>query len=152
MFWLRNNENNFQIHTLIPGGPISNFSPLNVHFILHTQIFSDIRARRGCFCTVKRSNFLIRKITAMKQSVSYPIWFYVSYVNVSCALLGGCFILFHREMFPECAVDVVKFLTPVSCKKGPDKRRRRSSLIRVVPVCYSDKHFVNSSSENHHTI
>ena len=52
----------------------------------------------------------------MKQSVSYPIWFYVSYVNVSCALLGGCFILFHREMFPECAVDVVKFWTPVSLK------------------------------------
>ena len=44
----------------------------------------------------------------------------------------------------------------VACQKGLDKQSRprsdcfwRSSLIRVCSICYSDKHFVNSSLINH---
>ena len=49
-------------------------------------------------------------------------------------------------------VNVLKIRTLVACQKGLDKQRRprsdcfcRSSLIWVFTVCYSDKHFVNSS-------
>ena len=52
-----------------------------------------------------------------------------------------------------CMVNVLKFLTLVACLKDLDKQSRqngffRSSLIRVFPVCYSDKHLVNSSPDN----
>ena len=50
-----------------------------------------------------------------------------------------------------------KIWTKVSCQKGQEKQWRpwsdcflRSSLIRVFPVCYSDKYFVNLSPEIHH--
>ena len=37
----------------------------------------------------------------------------------------------------------------MSAKKGLDKYAdSENSLIMVFPVCYSDKHFVNSSSDN----
>ena len=58
-------------------------------------------------------------------------------------------------------VNVLKFQTLVACQKGKDKQGRprsdcfcfwRSSLIRVFPVCYSYKQFVNFSPENHHFI
>ena len=52
-------------------------------------------------------------------------------------------------------VNDLKFWTLVACQKGLDKQCRprsdcfwRSSLIRVLPVCCSDKHFVNSSPYN----
>ena len=52
-------------------------------------------------------------------------------------------------------VDVLKFQTLVTCQKGLDKQCRPrsdcsliSSLIRVFPLCYADKHFVKSSPEN----
>ena len=54
-----------------------------------------------------------------------------------------------------CMVNILKLQTLVACQKGLDKQTRprsdcfwRSSLIRVFPVCYSDKKSVNSSSEN----
>ena len=57
-------------------------------------------------------------------------------------------------------VKVLKFRTPqgVAChKKGQEKQCRprsdcffRSSLIRVFPVCYSERHFESSSSDNWH--
>ena len=37
----------------------------------------------------------------------------------------------------------------LACQKGIEGR---GSLIRVFPVCYSDRHFVNSSSDNQHFI
>ena len=47
---------------------------------------------------------------------------------------------------------MLKFQTQVAYSKGIDKHCRprsdyflRSSLIRVLPVCYSEKHFVKSS-------
>ena len=43
---------------------------------------------------------------------------------------------------------VLKFWTLLTCQKDHDKQCR-SSLIRVFPVCYSDKHFVNFSTEKH---
>ena len=56
-------------------------------------------------------------------------------------------------------VNVKKFGTQVACQKCLDKQCRprsdcfwRSSLIRVCTVCYSDKHFVNSSPDNKHFI
>ena len=52
-------------------------------------------------------------------------------------------------------VDFLKFWTLVACKNGLDKQFRPrsdcfrcSSLIRVFPVCYYDKHFVNSTPAN----
>ena len=53
------------------------------------------------------------------------------------------------------SVNIPKFQTLVVCKKGLDKQCKtqiRSSLIRVFPVCYSGKHFVNSRPENHYFI
>ena len=58
-------------------------------------------------------------------------------------------------------VYILKFWKLVPCQKGIDKQCRaksdcffncfwRSSLIRVFPVCYCDKHFVNFSLENRH--
>ena len=44
-----------------------------------------------------------------------------------------------------------RFQTVFACINGIDKQRRprsRSCLIRVFPVCHSDKHFVNSSLDN----
>ena len=56
-------------------------------------------------------------------------------------------------------VNVLKFWTLVTCPKGLDKQVRprsdcfwRSRLIRVCPVCYSDKQFVNSSPDYHHLV
>ena len=53
-------------------------------------------------------------------------------------------------------VDVLKLGTLVACKKSLNKQGRpnfeEAVLIRVFPVCYSDKHFVNSSHENQHYI
>ena len=53
-------------------------------------------------------------------------------------------------------VNALKFITLFACQKGLDKQFRprsdcfmRSSLIRVFPVCYSDKHFVNSPDNLH---
>ena len=52
-------------------------------------------------------------------------------------------------------VNVLKIWTLVACQKGLDKQGRprpdcffRSSLVWVFRVCYSDKHFVNSTPEN----
>ena len=52
-------------------------------------------------------------------------------------------------------VNVLKFQMLVSCQKGLDKQSRpssdcffRSSLIKVLLVCYSEKHFVNFSLDN----
>ena len=50
-------------------------------------------------------------------------------------------------------VNVLKLRTVVACHKSLDKQGRpRSdcfcSLIRVFPVCFSDKHFVSSSPDN----
>ena len=49
--------------------------------------------------------------------------------------------------------------TLVACPKGQDKQSRprsdcfwRSSLIRVFPICNSDKHFANSDPDNQHFI
>ena len=54
-------------------------------------------------------------------------------------------------------VDVLKFQRLVVCqKKCIDKQCRprpdRSSLIRVFPVCYSDKHFETFNPRNQHFI
>ena len=54
-------------------------------------------------------------------------------------------------------VNVPKFQTPVACQKGPRHTGQtqiwRSSLIRVFPICYSDRHFFfNSSIDNQHFI
>ena len=58
-------------------------------------------------------------------------------------------------------VNVLKFQTlhVVACQNCLNKQRRprsdcfwRSSLIRVFSVCFSDKHFVNSSPENQHFV
>ena len=56
-------------------------------------------------------------------------------------------------------VNVLKFGKRVAYQKCIDKQRRprsacfwRSSLIRVFPVCYPDKHLVTSSSDNQHFI
>ena len=53
----------------------------------------------------------------------------------------------------------VSRVTLVACHKGLEKQRRpssdcfwRSSLIRVFPICYSDKHFVHSSPVNQYII
>ena len=49
--------------------------------------------------------------------------------------------------------NILKFLTVVASPKSLEKQGRlRSSLIRVFPVCYSDKHFVTSSPDNHYFI
>ena len=60
------------------------------------------------------------------------------------------------QVWPN-TVNVLKILTPHTSQKGLDKQCRpkldcfwRSSLIKVFHVCYPDKHFVNSSSDNHH--
>ena len=58
------------------------------------------------------------------------------------------------------SVNVLNFRTLTSCQKGQDKQCRprsdclwRSSLIKVFPVLYYDKHFVNSSPDiNKHFI
>ena len=44
-------------------------------------------------------------------------------------------------------VNVLKFQT-VGEKSLDEQGRPRSSLIRVFPVCFSDKHFVSSSPDN----
>ena len=69
--------------------------------------------------------------------LSYPDWFHFSWLITSCT------------------VDALKFWTLLACQQILDKQSRprsdcfwRSSLIRIFPVCYSDKHFVNSSPEN----
>ena len=55
-------------------------------------------------------------------------------------------------------VNILKFRTLIACQNGLDKRRPRSdcfwssSLIRILPICYSDKRFANSSPENQHFI
>ena len=49
----------------------------------------------------------------------------------------------------------LKFSTLVFLQKGIGKQcklRSRSSVVKVFPVRYSDKHFVNSSPRNHHFI
>ena len=55
--------------------------------------------------------------------------------------------------------NVLKFQTLLACQKDIDKQCRprsdcffRSSLNRVFPVCYSDKHFVTSCPHNQHSI
>ena len=55
------------------------------------------------------------------------------------------------------SVDVLKFQTLLACQKCLDKQCRprsdcfcRSSLIRVLSVCYIKKHFVTSNPENQH--
>ena len=65
------------------------------------------------------------------------------------------FSMYNTFFFLLYTVNVLKFRTLVACQKGIDKQCRprsdcfwRSSLIRVFSVCYSDKHFVNSSPEN----
>ena len=54
----------------------------------------------------------------------------------------------------QIIVIVLKFRTLAASQRGLDKQGRprsdcffRSSLIRVFPVCYSDKHTVNSSPD-----
>ena len=70
-------------------------------------------------------------------------------------------MLYYRQYdsFYDFTVNVLKFRTLVAFQKGLDEQRRprsdcfrRSSLIRVNPVCYSNKHFVNSRPENQHFI
>ena len=62
-----------------------------------------------------------------------------------------------RDIMQIIMVNVLKFWTLVACQKSLDNQGRprsdcfwRSSLIRVFPVCYSGRHFVNSSPENQH--
>ena len=62
----------------------------------------------------------------------------------------------HMINEPSGIMNVLKFRTIDVCLNSLDKQCRprsdcffRSSLIRVFPVCYSDKHFVNSSLEKH---
>ena len=57
------------------------------------------------------------------------------------------------------SVNYLNFWTLVICQKVLDKQCRPrsdcfwwSSLIRVFPVCYSDKHFMNSSPEKKHLL
>ena len=54
-------------------------------------------------------------------------------------------------------VSVIDLL--LACQKGLDKQYIprsdcffRSTLIRVFPVCYSDKHFLNSHPDNQHNL
>ena len=48
-------------------------------------------------------------------------------------------------------VNILKFQTLVACQKDLDKQSRpRLLLISVLPVGYSDKHFVNWSPDNQH--
>ena len=60
--------------------------------------------------------------------------------------------LLSKENVPLGIVNVLKFRTLVVQKVIDKQRRPRSSLIRVFPVCYSDKHFVNCSPDNQHFI
>ena len=49
----------------------------------------------------------------------------------------------------------IEILNNNFCQKGQDKQCNTfttGSLIRIFPVCYSDKHFVNSSSDKQHLI
>ena len=60
-----------------------------------------------------------------------------------------------RAIYLQIYNSVHKFQTQIACQKGLDIQGRprsdcffRSSLIRVFPVCYSCKCFVNSSVDN----
>ena len=51
---------------------------------------------------------------------------------------------------PMSTVNVLTFQTLVACQTGLDKQCFwSSSLIRILPVCFSDKHFVNYSPDYH---
>ena len=57
------------------------------------------------------------------------------------------------KYYKPIKVNILKFRTLLACHKGIDKQLRPrldlSSLIRMFPVCYSDKWSVNSSPDNH---
>ena len=64
-----------------------------------------------------------------------------------------------RDFFSSYTVDALKYRTLVACQKDLDEQCStrsdyffRSSQISVFPVCFSDKHFVNSSPGNQHFI
>ena len=72
-------------------------------------------------------------------------------MNILIKNLGYFFIL---EQKNTDTLDVLKFWTLICLQKGLDKQGKarsncfsRSSLVRVFPVCYSDKRFVNFSPE-----
>ena len=79
---------------------------------------------------------------------------------IQCAVLSMEWTLSQCEVGTgsgDFSTWVLKFRTLVACQKGLDKQLRlRSdcfwSLTRVFPVCYSDKHFVNSSPKNQHFV
>ena len=61
--------------------------------------------------------------------------------------------------FSYITINIQKFQTQVTCQKGIDTMGRptsdcfwRSSLIRVFPVCFSDKNFVTSNPDNQYFI
>ena len=73
-------------------------------------------------------------------------------IKMESCFMYGKFVLIFQTL-------VACLFTLVACQKGPEKQGRprsdcfwRSSLTRVFPVCYSDKHFVNSNPDNHYFI
>ena len=81
----------------------------------------------------------------------------MNWLIIMCML---CYLMM-LDILEDCAVKFIndlKFRTQVVCQTGLGKQSRsrsdclRSSLIRVFPVCYSDKHFVNFSPGNQHFI
>ena len=62
-----------------------------------------------------------------------------------------CFGAIVHPVSNDDMIKVLKFQTLSSCLlKRPTLKHH--SLIKVFPVCYSDKHFVNSSPENQHFV
>ena len=90
----------------------------------------------------------------INRSFSFLVMKFIGFYDPSVHFSSFSFMISHRLY-----IAVLKFVTLVICKKGLGKQRRprsdcfwRSSLIRVFPVCYSDKYFVNSSIDNPHFI
>ena len=80
-------------------------------------------------------------------------------IRIVCICMGKIIRIQRVQWEKEKAsmINVLKFLTLVSCQKGLDKQSRprsdcfwRSSLIRVFPVCYSDMQFMKFNPDNQH--
>ena len=124
-------------------------------------LFQKIKGKKE-FCdaveavTSSSANLTSQKL---KSGDSYTITVTVSAparISGTASYLVG---LHSKLIHIVCTVNVLKFQTLVVSQKDPDKQWTprsdcfcRSSLIRVFPVCYSDKHFVNSSLNKQHFI
>ena len=122
--------------------------------------------RRSDWCTISSPMSLRLRWAKKHEYLSLCFWGKnekiwqrknIPFYSISCCIWIGNHIPFKViTIFTLNTVNVLKFQPLVTCQYSLDKQGRpRSdwfwrSLIRVFPVCYSDKYFVNSSPENQH--